>query len=603
MNKKFTLPICSFTLFLILLLFGLPKASVNCQDTSCEEELTQIGAEFGCTYEGQEDGFAHDFAVFPATDDYLVVWNDGNSYPDTLKGRIYDGTTNEPLTPEFQACSSDLYTQKNAAVGIVNETHFIVTFQGKGTTWNLYGQVFQYSGGEVHLIGNEFQINTYTDYSQEAPEMVILSTDYFFVVWQSDNGDGWGYGVSGQLLSIKNINAIGEKIGNETIISTYTRESQLRPSVAKISSGGDKIIVVWESNWQDGSYTGIFGQAFQTLGNYQGVEKVGSEFQINTQATKYQNNPTVSSFSDHKYFVVFWENYEVRNNNYDICGQIYYSETLETIGDEFIINVHTQSDQLYPSTSQLSENSFIVTWSSRYQDGSSYGVYGKVYSLEDQDDSDEKNLRAIDPFQINTHIENNQYYSQVKSFFQNEKKFVVLWQSDQQHTDGMNGIFGQQFEMEEFCDDTDSTKDDDDDESSSITIILSIALPITAIFLILIFYIQKKKMTQRNANKVVGSRFSDDQDGIGNGNNQFDNANTVNHTTFEKNNFNGNENLKDNDIPMKEVNSQMDLDTQNQMGFNNPNQMDFNNQNQMDFYNPNQMDFNNQNQADFNLWN
>jgi Ca2+-binding RTX toxin-like protein len=60
-------------------------------------------------------------------------------------------------------------------------------------------------------------------------------------------------------------NASGVAQGNEFKINTYTSEGQAAPSVASLSDGG--FIVTWESNGQDGSSTGIYGQRFDSNRN------------------------------------------------------------------------------------------------------------------------------------------------------------------------------------------------------------------------------------------------------------------------------------------------------------------------------------------------
>ena len=77
------------------------------------------------------------------------------------------------------------------------------------------------------------------------------------------------------------------------------RPGQYAPSVAVVRGGG--FVAVWESNGQDGSQTGVFGQRFDSLG-----QPVGPEFACNVYRPSYQSRPAVAARPDGK-FVVVWD--------------------------------------------------------------------------------------------------------------------------------------------------------------------------------------------------------------------------------------------------------------------------------------------------------
>jgi hypothetical protein len=82
-------------------------------------------------------------------------------------------------------------------------------------------------------------------------------------------------------------------------VNTWTTGYQEYPSITSLSNGG--FVVVWESNGQDGSYDGVYGQRFDSNGN-----KVGSEFQVNTWTTDWEDHPSITSLPNGG-FVVVWE--------------------------------------------------------------------------------------------------------------------------------------------------------------------------------------------------------------------------------------------------------------------------------------------------------
>jgi hypothetical protein len=77
----------------------------------------------------------------------------------------------------------------------------------------------------------------------------------FVVAWQSETQDGSSYGVFGQRFA-----SSGAPLGSEFRVNTYTANYQNRTAVAADSPGN--FVVVWASDIQDGSGPGIFGQRF-----------------------------------------------------------------------------------------------------------------------------------------------------------------------------------------------------------------------------------------------------------------------------------------------------------------------------------------------------
>jgi hypothetical protein len=216
-----------------------------------------------------------------------------------------------------------------------------------------------------------------------------------------------------------------EKIGSEFRVNTYTTNNQRYPSVAGLSDG--KFVVTWGSLGQDGSDYGVYGQMYNADGS-----KYSSEFQVNTYTTNYQWYPSVVSLSDGK-FVVTWQSSGQDGSYYGIYGQMYNADG-NKYSSEFRVNTYTTNDQLCPSVAGLSNGKFVVTWESSGQDGDLYGIYGQMYNADASKYSSE--------FRVNTYAANTQRYPSVASL--SDGKFVVTWESLDQ--DGSYyGIYGQMY--------------------------------------------------------------------------------------------------------------------------------------------------------------
>ena len=100
--------------------------------------------------------------------------------------------------------------------------------------------------------------------------ILLLSSALFLCVTTTPLSDVWSQEV--------------HKKGEEFHINTHTSGNQEMPSVAAFPGGG--FVVVWESDGQDGSSLGIYGQRFDGAG-----AGVGEEFHVNTHTADGQRWP------------------------------------------------------------------------------------------------------------------------------------------------------------------------------------------------------------------------------------------------------------------------------------------------------------------------
>jgi hypothetical protein len=87
-------------------------------------------------------------------------------------------------------------------------------------------------------VGTEFQVNTYVVNAQSSPSIAGLAGGGFVVAWDSNGQDGSGYGVYGQVFD-----SAGNKVGAEFRVSTFTNGDQFLSSAAGLAGGG--FVVTW----------------------------------------------------------------------------------------------------------------------------------------------------------------------------------------------------------------------------------------------------------------------------------------------------------------------------------------------------------------------
>ena len=285
-----------------------------------------------------------------------------------------------------------------------------------GSGLGVFGQRYASSGAPA---GPEFRVNSYVTGDQSAPSASTDKSGMVFVVWQSDGQDGSGPGVFGQRFA-----PFGTPLGPEFRVNTATTAGQRSPSVAATQSGN--FIVVWESDAQDGSGIGVFGQRYNSVAFPQ-----GPEFRANSFTTGAQLAPAVAATFSR--FVIVWQSDAQDGSSYGIFGQR-FSNVGVPQGPEFAVNTFVSGDQSAPSVANGASGEFAVVWESANQDGQADGIFGQRFS------STGTPLGA--EFRVNTYTTADQQRPSVAAPFGGT--FVVVWTSDTQDGSGQ-GVFGQRY--------------------------------------------------------------------------------------------------------------------------------------------------------------
>jgi hypothetical protein len=324
-----------------------------------------LGPEFQINTYTPDNQFAPAVASNPSGN-FVVVWHgfaqDGSS--GGVFGQRYS-SSGAPLGPEFRV---NTYTTDNQVLPTVAsdaDGNFVVVWMSlgqDGANYGLFGQRYSSSGA---ALGPEFRVNTYTTSNQYQQAVASDPAGNFVVVWDSFSQDG-SAGVFGQRYS-----SSGAPLGPEFRVNTYTTNAQAIPSVASDAAGN--FVVVWTSYTQDGSLNGIFGQRFSG-----GGAPAGPEFRVNTYTAGNQFITAVASDPSGN-FVVVWESDLQDGSNRGVFGQR-YSSTGAPLGPEFRVNTYTTDRQSVPTVTSDAAGNFVVVWESYLQDGSDRGVFGQRYS-------------------------------------------------------------------------------------------------------------------------------------------------------------------------------------------------------------------------------
>jgi autotransporter passenger strand-loop-strand repeat protein len=284
---------------------------------------------------------------------------------------------------------------------------------GDASGTSIKAQIFAADGTKV---GSEFRVNTQTADNQLASVITGLSNGGFVVTWEDNSqtlGDSDGTSIKAQVFA-----ADGTPVGSETLVNTATSYSQYAPTVAALANGG--FAITWTDDSGEGGDddgTSIKAQLFAADGS-----KVGSEFLVNTQTGGSQDNATITGLANGG-FVVTWEDLSGTLGDSDatsVKAQMFAADGSK-VGDEFLVNTATASDQLKPTISALPNGGFVVTWYDFSQvggDSSGSGIKAQIYAADGS--------KVGSEFLVNTTTANSQFTPTVTALSNGD--FAIAWQ-------------------------------------------------------------------------------------------------------------------------------------------------------------------------------
>jgi Ca2+-binding RTX toxin-like protein len=325
-----------------------------------------------------------------------------------------------PEGPEFRVNATTVSVQTAPSVAVAPDGSFIVAWQSQqdGSGTGVYAQRYSALGLPV---GAEFQVNITTVNVQDMAQVAMSSDGSFIVTWRSLGQDGSGGGVYGRRYS-----AAGVPLSGEFQINTTTAGSQDFHSVAASPDGS--FVVTWQTPNQDGSSLGVYARRYSSAG-----VPIGGEFLVNTTTASNQAQPSVATDSVGNFVIVWSSLFQEGGADTGIYGQRYNASGAR-VGGEFHINTTTEHSQNNPSIATAADGSFVVTWMSIHQDGSSNGIYARRYNAA--------GAALGDEFRVNTTTANSQQFPVVD--IAPDGSFLVSWTSLEQDGSGP-GVYGQRF--------------------------------------------------------------------------------------------------------------------------------------------------------------
>jgi hypothetical protein len=283
-------------------------------------------------------------AAVDADGNFVVVWQsygqDGSGAG--VFGRRY-ASSGAAVGGEFQVNTTTLGYQRYPAVALAPNGNFAVvwvSFDGAGQ--GIWGQIYNPNGTRL---GGEFRVNTTVANDQYEPAIGTDAKGDFVVAWFSYATDG-SYG---NILA-QRLDATGAPIGGEFEVNSYTPFSQFAPAVS--SGPGPNVVIAWSSNFQDGSSVGVYAKESALS---------SGDTRVNTSTAGDQKGPSVASDSSGN-LVVVWQSDPQDGTVPTIRAQRFGSQGAP-LGGEFRVDQSTTGAPQTPVVASSSAGEFVVAWS------------------------------------------------------------------------------------------------------------------------------------------------------------------------------------------------------------------------------------------------
>jgi Cadherin-like domain/Bacterial cadherin-like domain/RTX calcium-binding nonapeptide repeat (4 copies) len=310
---------------------------------------------------------------------FVVSWTDdsGDASGTGIRAQIFNAS-GAKVGGEVPVNTATLNAQYEPTIAAVPSGGFVVSWRdesgqgGDASGSSIKAQRFDASGAKV---GGEMLVNGTASSDQFAPTIAALPSGGFAVAWTDASGAGGD--ASGFAIKMRNFDPNGSPAGTQFLVNTTTLNNQIEPTITALA--GTRAVVSWSDQSGDGSDFGIKAQIIEVSGALSGT-KVGGEFLVNTSTLSNQSQPTITALPSGG-FVVSWVDLSGQggdSSGFGIKAQIFDASGAK-VGGEFLVNTATSDYQTEPTITGLPSGGFVVSWTDRSGDASSYAVKAQMY--------------------------------------------------------------------------------------------------------------------------------------------------------------------------------------------------------------------------------
>jgi hypothetical protein len=216
--------------------------------------------------------------AFDKEGNFKITWF-GYDYGDWEPEGVFAQRFDKYCNPQGDEIKVAGYYQAYPSVDMDSDGDFVIAWESEYyDDWypdlEIYAQRFNHEGNRI---GEVFQVNTYSTESQYSPDIAMSDDGGFVITWSGSLGkDGSYHGVFAQRFD-KN----GNCLGKEFQVNTYTEDSQEYSHISMGRNGN--FVITWDSFKQDGSADGVFAQRYDSKGSRIGYEFRVNDTTLNNQ--------------------------------------------------------------------------------------------------------------------------------------------------------------------------------------------------------------------------------------------------------------------------------------------------------------------------------
>jgi len=240
---------------------------------------------------------------------FVVVWESQNIPEDPNKtsicGQLYD-SSGSTIGPEF-TINNQPATCRYSAVAMDSDGNFAVVWMKEASKNSIVARLYN---ADCSAATEPFAVNTISFNSITQPSIAMAGSGHFVVVWDGDPNRAGDDDIHARLYQPD-----GTLIAEQFVVNTTRTGAQQNPRVAMNNAG--EFVIVWNSDTGLGdTERDIFGQRFDSSGS-----PIGDEFQINTFAAGDQRNAAVA-MDETGQFVTVWQSDGQDRSGFGIFGEI-----------------------------------------------------------------------------------------------------------------------------------------------------------------------------------------------------------------------------------------------------------------------------------------
>jgi hypothetical protein len=365
---------------------------------------------------------------------FVVVWRSEHTGSRGIYGQRFD-SEGKPKGSEFQISTSTAGGRTNYGPSIAMDSpgNFVVAWSGyENSVESIIARRYDSNGT---ALSDEFVVNSHThdtnENSHKNPSAAMNASGAFVIVWEAWHGDDSANGISS--VYGRKYNSEGVAVTDEFLISqlpySYSADVDITetgdfvaawfrdgdtsyinirmynsnctpkgdaiqisnnlhvsnlfvgPSIAM--DGNDNFIVDWAYDPNASNSYDVWFQRFDAAGT-----PIGTTQRVNTKTSGYQWEPSAAMNQDGKFVITWWGT--------GVSGRRYNSNGI-SVGDEF--QIPTYAGTVKESAVAIRENgAFVAVWQSNEQDGSEYGIFGRMSPVKCCADFDDSGITDFHDF-------------------------------------------------------------------------------------------------------------------------------------------------------------------------------------------------------------